>query len=174
MLAGVVDRRLDEPGRGVHADGLTIRADQRGERLRRVAEAAPDVEHALTGLWRGELDRHLAVLAEAGGQQVLEAQEAIEQRPVPGLDRLGVRVGPPAGVGGAHRPDVRPFTPRGNYGPVTRAWRLPGWRGRPSVGDLLPRRGVGDERADAGPDPGIAVEGAHGGPDESGWLGLFP
>ena len=40
--------------------------------------------------------------------------------------------------------------------------------GQAVVGHLLPRRGIGDERADAGPDPGIAVERAHADADRVG------
>lgn len=41
--------------------------------------------------------------------------------------------------------------------------------GQSVLGDRLPRRGVGDELADAWPDPWIAIERAH--PDAD-WVGV--
>ena len=64
------------------------RGDQSGEPLGLIAEAAADVQRPLARLRREQLDRCLAVPGEAAFDQVLEAQEAVEQRPVPGPDRL--------------------------------------------------------------------------------------
>ena len=89
-------RGLDEARRGVDPDGLAVRPDEPGDALRRVAEPAADVEHALPGLRRHEAQRRLAVRAQARRQDVAEADEAVEERPVPGLDRLGVDPGSPA------------------------------------------------------------------------------
>ena len=56
--------------RGVDADGLAVGPDERGDLLRRVAEAAADVEHALPRLGRHELERDVAVRAEPGRDDV--------------------------------------------------------------------------------------------------------
>jgi hypothetical protein len=54
---------------------------------------------------RVELERALAVAAQPGGEDVAEADEAIEQRPVPGDDRFGV------GGGGVVMADSLPDPP---------------------------------------------------------------
>ena len=53
-LRRLARRRLDEARRGVDADRLAVRADERRDLLRRVAEAAADVEDALARLRREE------------------------------------------------------------------------------------------------------------------------
>ena len=82
---------LDEPRRRVDADGSATWRDQCRQPLGRVAEAAADVEHALARTRAEQLDGRAAVRREAPFDQLLKAQEAVEERPVPGLDRLLVR-----------------------------------------------------------------------------------
>ena len=61
-----------------------------GELAGRVAEAAADVDRPLPRLGRVELERAVAVRAEAGDERLAELDEAVEEDSVPGLDRLVV------------------------------------------------------------------------------------
>jgi hypothetical protein len=94
-LRRLVASGLDEAGGGVHADGLAGRAQEPGDPPRRVAEAAPDVQHALPGLRWHQPKRCLPVRAKARGHDLPKPHKPLEQRPVPGVDRLGVRARAP-------------------------------------------------------------------------------
>ena len=89
-LACVRFGRLDEARRDVDAERGTGRADELGQLHRRVAEAAADVEHAVALGGRERLHRGGAVQRERGDDQVLEADEAVEEHAVPGALSLFV------------------------------------------------------------------------------------
>ena len=89
LLAGLLDE-----GRGdVDAECAALRADQLGEPLRRVAEAAAEVDHALAGPRRMGRHRRLPVGAEAADHEVAVLDEGIEERAAPGVGGLLVRWG---------------------------------------------------------------------------------
>src|SRR5207244_3324062 len=90
-LGGLLARGLDEARRGVDADSRPGRTHDPGDSLRRVAEAAADVEHALPRLRRIEGKGRLAVDAEPRRDDLSEADETVVQRAVPCPYRLGVR-----------------------------------------------------------------------------------
>ena len=115
LETGVVDtgerrlglRLLDEPRRDVdperRAGGHHLR-----ELLRRIAEAAANVEHAVTARRRVQAQRLVAERGQLGNDDVAIPQEAVEQDAVPrvlGLEILGGDVrhasslGPPVVVG---------------------------------------------------------------------------
>ena len=89
-LLGLARGGLEERRRDVDADRLALGPDQLGQAPGRVAEAAADVENAVSGARWAQVDRGVAVGAEALGDDVAIGQEALEERPVPGLDRLRV------------------------------------------------------------------------------------
>ena len=94
------DRGLDEARRRVDADRLAVGADELRDPLGGVAEAAADVEDLLAGLRRVQPQRLLAVDREAAGDDVAVADEAVEERSVPGGDRLCVDAAAPVGSRG--------------------------------------------------------------------------
>ena len=85
---------------GVDAHDPALLADQPRDLLRGVAKPAAEIEHALSSAGREQLERRFAVRAETGGHDLAEAHEAVIQRPVPRLDRLGV------GLDRGLRPDL--------------------------------------------------------------------
>src|SRR3954462_8715763 len=74
--------------------GPAGRAHELRDPLRRVAEAAADVEHALPRTRREQAQRGFAVLAEARYEDLAELDEAVEERAVPGDGGLFVDTGP--------------------------------------------------------------------------------
>src|SRR5262249_9399804 len=81
---------LDESRRDVHPERRAGRPDERGELLGRVAEAAADIEHAVTRLWRIDPHRLVPEPREAAADEVAVVDEAIEEDAVPCLLRLEV------------------------------------------------------------------------------------
>src|SRR2546430_4202105 len=91
--AGLVRLRhggLDEALSDVDADRLAFGSDYLGQALRRIAEPAADVEHALAARGLVEAKRRLAVDTEPARDDFAMFDEPVEQRPVSGLDRLVV------------------------------------------------------------------------------------
>ena len=99
-FGGLPERGPDEPRRHVDAGHGALGAHQPGEALRHVAEAATHVEDALPRSRREPAHGLLAVDAEPDGEEMPEADEAVEEGPVPGGGGLlvallehGVRLG---------------------------------------------------------------------------------
>ena len=77
-------------GDDVDPERLAARRRPAGELLGGVAEPAADVQHALAGPGRVQRSACVAVCASPADDDLAELHEAVEQRPVPRLDRLGV------------------------------------------------------------------------------------
>ena len=123
-LLGLLACGLDERLRDVDPDRLATLADQSGQPLRRVAEATAKIDDLVARPWRMGPHRGFAMGAEPTGDELAKANEGLEQRSAPGLDRLTVRCG-----GGLHHqhgtPAKRPRDPRTaasceSDGPATR------------------------------------------------------
>jgi hypothetical protein len=84
LLAGDLDEGLGD----VDPDSLTRGANQPGEPLRGVAKAATDVQDLASGRRRILGESRLAMGSEPVGDQRAEADEALEERPAPGVGRL--------------------------------------------------------------------------------------
>jgi hypothetical protein len=104
-LLGLGDRGLDERLGDVHTGGVALPADQGGQLLRGVTEAAADVEDAVSRRGGTELHRRIPVGLQARDDQIPEFDEAVEEHPAPGLGRLLV-----LGVDGRHGLIVSPHS----------------------------------------------------------------
>ena len=82
--ASAASRRAVSMNRGASVDAhhLAVGTDHARDPLRRIAEAAADVEHPLSGPRRHEAQRLLAVGAQPSRHDRAKSREALVQRPV--------------------------------------------------------------------------------------------
>ena len=127
-------RRAVSMNRGATVDAhrLAVGTHHPRDTLGGIAEAAADVEYPLSGLRRDESQRHLTVGAQPGGHDRAKSLEALVQRPVPRVDRLGIWAQSRTGCGGqCHRPpppgDTRGGLADVHAGPysIFRGWASP-------------------------------------------------
>lgn len=138
LLLGEDDEALGD----VDAVRMAIGPDQLRDLLRRLAEAAADVERPPARRWGVGLERPVAEPGEAADQDLPVPDPDVEERPVPGVGRFDVVLEGPDLFGGHQAPSLWPTLasrrggPRGLPPAPRRSGRWPRSR-RPS------RRGPG-------------------------------
>ena len=82
--------RLDEPGSSVDAHRLPTRSHEGRDLQRGIAKPAADIQDVLSRLRREHIEGGIAVHSQPVAQNLAKLNEPVEQRTVPGIDRLDV------------------------------------------------------------------------------------